>query len=533
MPLGLIPYPRSVQMRRGALPIDPGSSVSGIGEAAAAAAEHLAGEVAARTGIPLSVPRSAAEIDAAATISLRLDDATARAPESYLLEVGPEGATIEAADAAGLQYATRTLVQLLSPGLPEDPAAPGWHLPAVRIEDAPRFRYRGLMLDVARHFFPVEVVLRVIDRACALGLNHLHLHLSDDQGWRLALASRPELAERASAGAAQGHRGGFYTRRDWDRIVAHAAARGMTVVPEIDMPGHTHAMGLAYPEIAADPVITDEVRATVTEFGGGIPAAGQPYPGFAVGFSSLRIHEQATYDVLADVLTELAGMTPGPYLHIGGDEALGTPPEDYAVFMTRVTGMVAELGKTPIAWHDAGTVATLAPGTVGQYWGFVHPAPAAADAARGFPARGGRLILSPADAAYLDMKVEPGDALGLDWANGPTSTEASYGWEPTEVIPGIAESDILGVEAALWTETIAAEADIEAMLFPRLAAVAEIAWSPASGPERTWESFRGRLAVLAEGWAATGLRFTRTPGVPWRAPGTGPAGDRDARRLDA
>ncbi|KAA9135446.1 beta-N-acetylhexosaminidase [Microbacterium caowuchunii] len=533
MPLGLIPYPRSVQMRRDSLPLDPGSSVSGIGETASAAAQRLVWELADRTGIPLSVAPPAAEGGAGTTITLRLDDTAGRAPESYLLEVGPEGATIEAADAAGLQYATRTLVQLLSPGRPEDPAASGWHLPAVRIEDAPRFRYRGLMLDVARHFFPVEVVLRVIDRACALGLNHLHLHLSDDQGWRLALASRPELAERASAGAAQGHRGGFYTRRDWDRIVAHAAARRMTLVPEIDMPGHTHAMGLAYPEIAAEPVITDEVRAAVTEFGGGIPTPGRPYPGFAVGFSSLRIHEQATYDVLADVLSELAGMTPGPYLHIGGDEALGTPAEDYAVFMARVTGMVAELGKTPIAWHDAGTVATLAPGTVGQYWGFVRPAPGSADAARGFPARGGGLILSPADAAYLDMKVEPGDPLGLDWANGPTSTEASYRWEPTEVIPGITESDILGVEAALWTETIATEADIEAMLFPRLAAVAEIAWSPASGPERSWESFRSRLAVLAEGWAATGLRFTRTPGVPWHSPGTGPAVDRDARRLDA
>ena len=154
--------------------------------------------------------------------------------------------------------AGRTLAQLATRD------GEGWVVPAIEVEDAPRFRHRGFMLDVARHFFPVEVVTALIDRLSDLKLNVLHLHLSDDQGWRLAMATRPLLTERASATAALGDAGGFYTADDYRTIVAHATSRHMTVVPEIDMPGHTHAVGLAYPELVEHPVITDEVMAKVS-----------------------------------------------------------------------------------------------------------------------------------------------------------------------------------------------------------------------------------------------------------------------------
>ncbi len=184
------------------------------------------------------------------------------------------------------------------------PAGDGWEIPAVVIDDAPRFAYHGVMLDVARHFHPVATVTAYIDRASSLKLNHLHLHLTDDQGWRLQLRSRPELTAHAAATSVGGDPGGFYTQDDFREIVTYAAAHHMTVVPEIDLPGHTHAVSLAYPELSEQPVISDHIRDTVRDFGGGMPENGTAYDGMAVGFSSLKIHDEATYAFLADVLGE-------------------------------------------------------------------------------------------------------------------------------------------------------------------------------------------------------------------------------------
>ncbi len=430
-------------------------------------------------------------------------------PESYRLRVDPTGIDVTAPDAAGLFYARQTLEQL------QTRDGDGWSIPAVEIADAPRFGYRGLMLDVARHFLDVDTVKAVIDRAASLKLNRLHLHLSDDQGWRIALDSRPRLAERASTSAVGGDPGGCYTKADYAEIVRHAAARHMVVVPEIDLPGHTHAVGLAYPELVEEPVISATVAQTVTEFGGGLPAAGTPYTGLAVGFSSLRTTDEATFDFVADVFGELAAMTPGEYLHFGGDESLATDPDDFAGFVARVSQLIAALGKTPVAWHEAGIGPALHDTTVGQYWGFTTPGDGMDDKARAFVANGSQLILSPADAVYLDMKPEAGFPIGLEWANGPTGLRRAYEWEPADLIPGVDESAVLGVEAALWTETVRTLDDIDALAFPRLAAAAEAAWSPATGtsPLRTWESFRERVGGLRPLWASLGIRLTRSPEI--------------------
>ncbi|MFS0867788.1 beta-N-acetylhexosaminidase [Microbacterium sp. 179-B 1A2 NHS] len=426
------------------------------------------------------------------------------AAESYRLDADAAGIRIDGADAAGLFYGVQTVGQLIVGD------ADGWTVPAVAIDDAPRFGYRGVMLDVARHFHPVETVTAYIDRAASLKFNHLHLHLSDDQGWRIELRSRPELAARASGSGVGGGPGGFYTREDYRAIVAHAAAHHMTVVPEIDMPGHTHAVGLAYPALAADPV-----RDAAPD--GELPRAGEPYTGIGVGFSSLHPADAAVHAFATDVFTELADLTPGPYLHFGGDEALGTDRAEYAAFVARVSGLIAGLGKTPIAWHEAGAAADLAPGTIGQYWSFVTPAADAADHARAFVAKGGRLILSPADAVYLDMKPSDDFPLGLTWAGGATSVERAYRWEPTDVVDGVAEGDILGVEAPLWSETVRSLDDIDALAFPRIAAAAEAAWSPATGTreERTWESFRARVGTLGPLWTTLGIRFPGSPEIAW------------------
>ncbi|WP_396656589.1 family 20 glycosylhydrolase [Microbacterium sp.] len=434
-------------------------------------------------------------------------------PESYRLRVDGTGIEITAADEAGLFYAVQTLEQL------QTFHGDSWSIPAVEIADAPRFGYRGLMLDVARHFFDVDTVKAVIDRAASLKLNRLHLHLSDDQAWRIALAARPLLAERASASAVGGDPGGCYTKADYAEIVRHAAERHMTVVPEIDMPGHTHAVGLAHPELVEDPVVSDAVQDAAARFGGGLPTAGEPYTGFAVGFSSLRVGDEATYDFVADVFGELAAMTPGPYLHFGGDESLATSDDDFAVFVARVSQLIADLGKTPIAWHEAGAAPRLDDTTIGQYWGFTTPTAGMDEKARAFVAGGSQLILSPADAVYLDMKPEAGFPLGLEWADGPTSVRRAYEWEPADLIDGVGENAILGVEAALWTETVRTLHDIDTLAFPRLAAAAEAAWSPATGASalRTWESFRTRVGRLGPLWARRGIRFHRSSEIDWSA----------------
>ncbi len=295
----------------------------------------------------------------------------------------------------------------------------------------------------------------------------------------------------------------------------------MTVVPEIDMPGHTHAVGLAYPELAEAPVLNEQMLEQA-EAEGVIPVAGTPYEGIVVGFSSLKIHDEATYDFLADVFGELAAMTPGPYLHLGGDESLGTDPDDFALFVARASEIIADLGKTPIAWHEAGAAPDLADSTIGQYWGFLTPTDGMDDKARAFVDNGSQLILSPADAVYLDMKYAADAPLGLTWANGPTSVERAYSWEPSELIPGVDESGILGVEAPMWSETIRTLADIDIMAFPRLAAAAEIAWSPATGASdlRTWASFRERVGALGPLWTSLGIGFQRSDEIPWATEGT-------------
>lgn len=499
----VVPAPASIEGAAGG-PFRITGDTGLKGEADAAAA--LAALVSARTGLELD-PSTGSGTEEVVTLRI----ARGGPAESYRLTADEASVTVTGADAAGLFYGVQTLGQLLTR------EGDAWVVPAVEIEDAPRFAYRGVMLDVARHFQSVETVEAYIDRAAALKFNALHLHLTDDQGWRIHLDSRPKLTELSSGTSVGGDPGGFFTKDDYRRIVEYAASRHMIVVPEIDMPGHTHAVGLAYPELVEDPVITDGVREVVRVYGGDLPAAGRPYDGMAVGFSSLRIHDEATYDFVADVFGELAAMTPGPYLHLGGDEALGTDPEDFAVFVTRASEIIADLGKTPVAWHEAGAAPSLADTTIGQYWGFLTPTDGMDVKARDFVRNGGKLILSPADAVYLDMQYPSGPELGLTWANGPTSVERAYSWEPTGVIRGIDESDILGVEAALWTETIRDASDIDTMAFPRAAAAAEAAWSPATGASdlRTWRSFRHRVGTLGPLWTSLGIGFHPSDEIDW------------------
>lgn len=499
--MSLLPRPASQTSDASASPfrLSAGSVIRTVA-AASAAAGILAEALRASTGFALPVAIVGADDDtpsSGADVTLSIDSGLATSGGAYRLTATASGIEILGVDAEGVQYGTQTLRQLLPPANWATTAAESqdWSVAATVIDDAPRFGYRGVMLDVARHFFTVEQVQRLIDQIAALKLNHLHLHLTDDQGWRLAIAGRPELTGVGAATAVGGGDGGSYTADDYRAIVDYAADRCVTIVPEIDVPGHTNAALAACPELNPDGV------------------ARRPYTGTEVGFSTLDIHAESTYTFLQDVFTQLAAMTPGPYLHLGGDEALVTTDEDFLYFARRVSELVATTGKTAIAWHEFGASRDLTPGTVGQYWNYVSPEDGHAEKLRSFVDQGGRVIMSPADAAYLDMQYPDVATAGLTWADGPTSVERSAAWEPTDVVAGVGEQEILGVEAPLWTETVGDVETLEFLVFPRIASIAEIGWSERRAPD--WADFRGRLADIARGWSAAGIAFHRSPEVDW------------------
>lgn len=417
----------------------------------------------------------------------------------YELKVSPSGIWMAASEPAGLFEGVQTLRQLL-------PApAKGHAVPAIAstiISDHPRFTYRGAMLDVARHFFGVADVKRYIDDIAMVKINVLHLHLSDDQGWRLQIDSWPRLTGIGGSSQVGGGPGGFYTKSQYRDIVDYAASRYITIVPEFDMPGHTNAALAAYPELSCN---------------------GRPrnlYTGMNVGFSTLCTSAETTYRFVADVVKEVAALTPGPWLNIGGDESAATPPAEYRSFVERATGIVAEAGKTPVGWLDIGRATKLPPGTIGQYWDFTVPRGDTAANAERILNGGGKLIMAPANVAYLDMEYYAGAQLGTNWALGPTTIEQAYGWDPAGILPGVGDDNILGVEAPLWSETFSTLSDLEFLAFPRIVAIAEIGWSAqpdkSTQPNRSFAEFAPRLAAFGQYLDAAGVNYYRTPGVPWK-----------------
>lgn len=450
--------------------------------------DYLAGVLRRSTGYPLPV-RSPSSGPAA--VSLLLSAAPAGVgDQGYQLDVTRSGIVVRAVKPEGLFAGVQTLLELLPARAASSTPQPGpWVVGGGRIVDHPRFAYRGAMLDVARHFFSVAQVERYIDQIALYKVNRLHLHLADDQGWRIAVNGWDRLTSVGGSTEVGGGPGGFYTQADYRAIVAYAQSRYITVIPEVDMPGHTNAALASYAELNCD---------------GQAPPL---YTGTDVGFSSLCVGKPITYRFLDDVIGQLAALTPGPYLHIGGDEAQSTVPADYAAFVDRVQQIVAAHGKQAIGWHDV-VNATPLPSTVAQFWDTTTSNTAVADAAR----HGTKIIMSPANRAYLDMKYTKATPLGQDWA-GLTEVRKAYGWNPGSYLSGVGEPAVLGVEAPLWTETIVTSADIEYMAFPRLAAIAELGWSPQSTHD--WTAFRGRLAAQGPRWTLQGVAYYKSPQITW------------------
>jgi len=410
--------------------------------------------------------------------------------EGYELTVTSNLVTVVAYQPAGLFRAIQTIRQMLPAAIESATLQPGpWQMATGTVRDYPRFLWRGSMLDVARHFFSVADVKRYIDLMAYYKLNVFHFHLSDDQGWRIMINSWPNLALYGGGTQVGGTCSNcYYTQAEYSDIVAYAQSRYITLVPEIDMPGHTNAALASYAELNCNGVA---------------PAR---YTGTNVGFSSLCISAPITYTFVDDVIRELAALTPGTYMHVGGDEASSTTLADYVSFVSQVQTIVQSYGKQMIGWEEIAQINGLSANSVAQHWNTTDSfAPMAVQ-------KGARVLMSPANKAYLDMKYSHRTRLGQTWA-GLINTQTGYEWDPGTIVSGVSGSSVLGVEAPLWTETIVTMADIEYMTYPRLPGYAELGWSPVTG--RNWNEYKVRLGSHGPRLTAMGVNFYRDPLVPW------------------
>jgi hexosaminidase len=485
----VVPAPMKVTADPAATFTLDASTVIRAGGPAKPIGDLLAATLRPATGFPLTVQDG----EAKKAISLLLDGVDPSvASEGYQLDVAADGVTIRSNTGTGLFAGVQTLRQLLPAAIEADgPQQVAWVVPAGRILDQPRFGYRGAMLDLARHFHTPDEVKTYIDEISQYKINYLHLHLSDDQGWRIQIDSWPQLTKKAGGKGTgtDGEGPGFLTKAQYADLTAYAAARFVTIVPEIDIPSHTTAALSSYAELNCN------------------GKAPKPRTDTEVGYSSLCVGKAVTYRFVEDVIKELAAMTPGQYLHIGGDEAQATKDADYRTFMDRVVPLVGKYGKKAMGWHEIAK-ADLPDTAVPQFWGTEPTEPTVTAAAR----TGKKILMSPANHAYLDMKYDDSTPLGFDWA-GKITVKTAYGWDPAAYLPGVGEKSVLGVEAPLWSETLRSLDDIESMAFPRLPAIAELGWSPASTHD--WEGFRKRLAVQGPRWERQDINFTRVDEIPW------------------
>jgi hexosaminidase len=445
---------------------------------------YLADLIKPSTGYALEVKKAEKYSDKDDAIFLLIDNSLkSLGDEGYKLSVTEDNILLGASKPEGLFRGVQTLRQLLPAKIEAKEKQEGpWLVATGTIEDAPKYGFRSTMLDVSRHFFNVDEVKRFIDQIAAFKMNYLHLHLSDDQGWRIEIKSWPKLTEISGKTHVTGGKGGFYTQEQYKELVKYAQDRFVTIIPEIDMPGHTNAALAAYPELNPD------------------NKAKKPYTGIDVGFSTLTINKDVTYKFIDDVIREIAAITPGPYIHIGGDESHATKKKDYIPFIEKVQDIVNSHGKQVIGWADL-SAARLKPNTLAQFW---QEKP---DNALNAVKQGAKIIMSTASHMYMDLKYDSLCTLGLTWA-GYVNTRKAYDWVPETTFKGITGEDIFGFETALWTETVKTPADIDFLVFPRLPGYAEIGWTTR---KRDWNEYKTRLASFDERFKYMGINYYRSP----------------------
>ncbi|MEV7889500.1 beta-N-acetylhexosaminidase [Streptomyces sp. NPDC002817] len=523
-PTDLIPVPRAIEgpMRCG-VPLDEGTTLW-AGPGTGTTERWLRSTLGPALGLPLRPGPQ----DARDSVRLCVDDSLE--PEAYKLSVIANwGVEIRGGDAAGVFWGAQTLRQLLGPeAFRKAPVRPDITrgIPHQIIEDAPRFRWRGLMLDVARHFMPKDGVLRYLDLMAAHKLNVFHFHLTDDQGWRIEIERYPRLTEVGSwrARTKFGHRasplweekphGGYYTQDDIREIVAYAAERHITVVPEIDVPGHSQAALAAYPELG-----NTDTSLSVWDTWGISPNVLAPTD------NTLRFYE--------GVFEELLELFPSEFIHVGGDECLkdqwrasptaqarikelGVGDEDglQSWFIGHFDKWLTARGRRLIGWDEI-LEGGLARGAAVSSWRGYEGGITAARA-------GHDVVMCPEQQVYLDHRQHEGadEPVPIGYVR---TLEDVYRFEP--VPPELTSAEaahVLGTQANLWTEVMEDRARVDYQAFPRLSAFAEVAWSDLPAPaERDFAGFERRMVQHYERLDALGVSYRPPAGpLPWqRRPG--------------
>lgn len=447
-------------------------------------AEFLKGKLKPSTGFDLNIIKGDNPPPGSIYLTT-IGGAKDKGNEGYTIITTPENIKIIANKPEGLSRAVQTLRQLLPADIEKNTLVTNieWSVPASTIDDKPEHAYRGLMIDVARHFFTVDEIKRQIDLAAQYKINKVHLHLSDDQGWRLEIKKWPDLTKIGGSTEVGGGPGGYYTQEEFKDIVKYAAERYMEIVPEFDMPGHSNAALASY--------------GFLNEDGKKKPL----YTGTNVGFSSFMTHDEKTYGFIEDVIKEVSEISPSKYIHIGGDEADSTKKEDYDYFVGRVSKIVEKYGKTAIGWDPIDTSPQINSSVILQNW---------KDSNAAAREKNMKMIISIAKKAYLDMKYDENTPYGLNWA-GYIPVETAYKWDPTDYAP---KELVLGIEAPLWTETIEDTKAMDYMIYPRLLGYAEIGWTPKSA--REWIEYKSRLEKHGERMKNQGINYYNDSTI-WRS----------------
>ncbi|MBI4892462.1 MAG: beta-N-acetylhexosaminidase [Acidobacteria bacterium] len=491
----VIPRPVSATNRPGVFHWKPGMKL--VVDARSAAAGRL---LAAALGTPAE--EGAAK--AAAGIRVRVDPALqVPSDEGYVLDVGPKLISILGKGPAGAFYGAQTLLQLM-------PAGQGSEVRCVRVKDYPRFAWRGMMLDTARHFMPKPAVLKFIDLLAMQKLNVLQLHLTDDQGWRIEIRKYPMLTGTGSMRkeTREGHEnkrqgfdgkphGGYYSQADIAEIVKYAQDRFVEIVPEIEMPGHAQAALAAYPELGN----TNQKLDVFTQWG--------------VNKNVFNVNEK-TILFLQDVLDEVMQMFPGKFIHVGGDEVpldqwkaspaaqarmkqlgLEEVVELHGYFIRRMDQFITAHGRRLVGWDEILEGGVDKSATVMSWRGSKGGIAAAKD--------GHDVVMAPTTHTYFDyyQAKDPKEPLAI---GGFLPLEKVYSFEPVpaELTPEQGKH-ILGTQGQAWTEYMPTPSHVEYMLFPRLTALAEVAWTPAA--RKDYADFRKRLPGMEQRWKALGVNY--------------------------
>ena len=464
-------------------------------------------------------------------IALEIGDPKTLGPshraEGYQLVTTTSGVKIEAPATHGLYNGIQTFRQLLPAWISSPAVLPGpWTTPVVSITDYPRYAYRGLLLDIARHYEPASAVEKLISQIAAYKIDVLHLHLSDDQGFRLAIKGFPRLTAIGSRGSVgtEGRPvdpGGSWTPAQYKAVVADAAAHFITVVPEVDSPGHNNAIIMSEYNDTALPADPHSINCG---------AFNPPHWDYTenVGYSALCPGSQGTWAIMTAIISQLTAITPGPYYDLGGDEVPASllTPAKYAAFINKETGIVTGRGKTVMGWADIAGKGTHPPaGSIAEYWQPAGGTSPGTITGREAVAKHMKIVMASANHTYLDQKYVVGarssvpPSLGMNWAcPRGCDVSAAYNWNPGGFVSGVTDRNVIGVEGAMWGETVANLANADYMVFPRLLALAEVAWSPSTHRAATspaYHDFLRRLGGQGARLQAAGVNFYPSTQVPW------------------